>query len=185
MDGPPQVKSFDITVDRQTSRETLRALLHAILFHRLFGVVTPMLLDVLDVTLPAVRDPATERVVDGKVDTFLRAMTAVQQASRLGRIDLIFSEKRTKRGGWFYTGEEQVPWEIWQINTTLRQPTTEDDRESLHAQLSNTLSRAVMDILLYTSSESGRTAVPLISSAEGISPFPWEIKLKVNGADLV
>jgi len=67
----------------------------------------------------------------------------------------------------------------------LRQPTTEDDREDLHAQLSNTLSRAMMEILQYTSSERGRTAVPLISSAEGISPFPWEIKLKVNGADVV
>jgi hypothetical protein len=64
-----------------------------------------MTLDVLDVTLPAVRDAATERVVDSKVDTFLRAMMAVQQPSRLGRIELVFCEKRTKRGGWFYTGE--------------------------------------------------------------------------------
>ena len=64
-----------------------------------------MSLDVLDVTLPAVRDAATERVVDGKVDAFLRAMTAVQQASRLGRIELVFCEKRSKTGGWFYTGE--------------------------------------------------------------------------------
>jgi autophagy-related protein 101 len=93
------------TVDRQTSREALRALLRAILFHRLFGVVTPVTLDVLDVTLPAVRDVATERVVDGKVDTFLRAMMAVQQATRLGTIELMFCEKRIKRGGWFYTGE--------------------------------------------------------------------------------
>ena len=59
----------------------------------------------LDVTLPAVRDAATERVVDNKVDTFLRAMMAVQQPSRLGRIELVFCEKRVKRGGWFYTGE--------------------------------------------------------------------------------
>ena len=64
-----------------------------------------MTLDVLDVTLPAVRDAATERVVDSNVDTFLRAMMTVQQASRLGTIELMFCEKRVKRGGWFYTGE--------------------------------------------------------------------------------
>lgn len=64
-----------------------------------------MTLDVLDVTLPAVRDVATERVVDSKVDTFLHAMMAVQQPSRLGKIELVFCEKRTKRGGWFHTGE--------------------------------------------------------------------------------
>jgi autophagy-related protein 101 len=78
-----------------------------------------------------------------------------------------------------------VPWEVWQINTTLRQPTSEREREQLYAELSAALARAVMDILEYTSSERGRTAVPLIASAEGISPFPWEIKLKVDGADVV
>jgi autophagy-related protein 101 len=41
-----------------------------------------------------------------------------------------------------------------------------------------------MDIVQYTSSERGRAVVPLISSAEGISPFPWEIRLKVNGVDI-
>lgn len=64
-----------------------------------------MTVDVLDVTLPTVRDAATERVVDSKVDTFLHAMMAVQQPSRLGKIELVFCEKRTKRGGWFHTGE--------------------------------------------------------------------------------
>ena len=128
MEAPPPIKSFDIvrnihpykknsniysppwfgavqTVDRETSREALRALVHAVLFHRLFGVVAPMTLDVLDVALPAVRDPPTERIVDRTVDAFLRALAALQQPSRLGTIELVFSEKRTKRAGWFYTGE--------------------------------------------------------------------------------
>lgn len=36
--------------DRNQARDALRALLHAILFHRLFGIVKPQKFDVLDVT---------------------------------------------------------------------------------------------------------------------------------------
>jgi autophagy-related protein 101 len=93
------------TVDRETAREALRGLLHAILFHRLFGIVAPTTLDVLDTALPAVRDAGTEREVEGKVDAFLRALLAVQRASRLGRVELAFCERRVTRGGWFSTGE--------------------------------------------------------------------------------
>lgn len=39
------------TVDRQTYRDVLRAILHSILFHRLFGSITPQVYEVLDVTL--------------------------------------------------------------------------------------------------------------------------------------
>lgn len=38
------------TLDRSVARDVLSALLHAILFHRLFGVVHPRSFDVLDVT---------------------------------------------------------------------------------------------------------------------------------------
>ena len=38
-------------LDRQNTREILRALLHAILFHRLFGTIKPQSFEVLDVTM--------------------------------------------------------------------------------------------------------------------------------------
>jgi hypothetical protein len=38
-------------LDRQNTCEILRALLHAILFHRLFGTIKPQSFEVLDVTM--------------------------------------------------------------------------------------------------------------------------------------
>jgi hypothetical protein len=37
--------------DRHTTKEVLGAILHSILFHRLFGTVKPQIFEVLDVTM--------------------------------------------------------------------------------------------------------------------------------------
>lgn len=42
---------FVQVLDRQNTREILCALLHAILFHRLFGTIRPQTFEVLDVTM--------------------------------------------------------------------------------------------------------------------------------------
>ena len=44
-------------LDRQNTREILRALLHAILFHRLFGTIKSQTFEVLDVTMVCVLCP--------------------------------------------------------------------------------------------------------------------------------
>ena len=38
-------------LERHTAQEVLRAVLHSILFHRLFGTVKPQTFEVLDVTM--------------------------------------------------------------------------------------------------------------------------------------
>lgn len=38
-------------LDRHTTKDVLRAVLHSILFHRLFGTVKPRTFEVLDVTM--------------------------------------------------------------------------------------------------------------------------------------
>ena len=38
-------------LDRVTTKDVLRAVLHAILFHRLFGTVKPQTFEVLDITV--------------------------------------------------------------------------------------------------------------------------------------
>lgn len=46
------VPSSQIQVlDRHTTKDVLRAVLHSILFHRLFGTVKPKTVEVLDVTM--------------------------------------------------------------------------------------------------------------------------------------
>ncbi|KZT43710.1 DUF1649-domain-containing protein [Sistotremastrum suecicum HHB10207 ss-3] len=182
MEGQVQPITIDLTVDRQTYRDVLRAILHSILFHRLFGNITPQVYEVLDVTLPAVRDDAIEKLIDEKVDAFWRA---VEGGPRRGQVSVTFSEKRTKKA-FLGFGEvhENVPWEQWVVNTELRQPKSEDDRVMLHATLARKLTAALKTILTYTSSERGRAAVPRISSAVGISPFPFDINARVGGQEV-
>ena len=48
---PAHIIANTQVLDRQNSREILRALLHSILFHRLFGTIKPQTFEVLDVTM--------------------------------------------------------------------------------------------------------------------------------------
>lgn len=186
-------------VDSGTASDALRAMLHGIFFHRLFGVVKPAKIDCLDVTFPAVKDADTEKLVDDTVQTFLRALQSLRQSRKEGQIEIFFAEKKPKKATWFHSGgevrisllvhpdctysseQEEVPWETWIINVTLEQPQHDQDRERLLDTLSATLAAAVMSMLDYSASERGRTAVPPISTATGISPFPIHTILRVNG----
>ncbi|CAG7846985.1 SubName: Full=Uncharacterized protein {ECO:0000313/EMBL:CCA70706.1} [Serendipita indica DSM 11827] len=157
-------------------------MLHSIFFHRLFGVVKPTNIDFLGITFPAVRDAETENLVELAVDHVLRALNAAPAPPTIGsrrqaELEVIFTEKRTKKANWFNSGgEEEVPWETWTIKVTLENP---QDREMLYEELSMALSKSVMYMIDYTASERGRAAVPLISTATGISPFP--IHIRANG----
>ncbi|KNZ77901.1 hypothetical protein J132_03177 [Termitomyces sp. J132] len=177
-------------------------MLHSVLFHRLFGTVKPQTFEVLDVTMvcsnstshrhnlmeyqPGVSDVEMEQLVNDKVDAFWRGIEG--GASRSGQVPLLpqptscrahhpqikitFSEKRPKKS-WFqvYVGEEDVPWEQWY-------------RQAFNAKLADTLSQAVFTMLTHTSSERGRAAVPLITNASGISPFPIDISVTVGGIEM-
>ncbi|KAI9457375.1 hypothetical protein HD554DRAFT_1780928 [Boletus coccyginus] len=64
--GPSSSVFWAQILERQTAKEVLHAILHAILFHRLFGTVKPQTFDVLDVTMPGVADPEMEQLVNEK-----------------------------------------------------------------------------------------------------------------------
>ena len=86
-------------LDRLTTKDVLYGVLHAILFHRLFGTIKPTTFEVLDISMvrrfsvyifpvfidaafplflhkiqPVVSDPETERLVIDKVDAFWRGI---------------------------------------------------------------------------------------------------------------
>jgi len=183
--GTHPIITIDIVLDhdRHTTKEVLGAILHSILFHRLFGTVKPQIFEVLDVTMPGVADPEMEQLVREKVDAFWKGIES--GASKRGRILVTFSEKRPKKS-WFqvYMGEEEVPWEQWVINAEVRQPKSERDRQNFNTALASTLSKSLHTMLTHTSSERGRTAVPLITNAAGISPFPIKITVTVGGVEV-
>lgn len=75
-------------------------------------------------------DPDTEQIVNDKVDAFWKGIEG--DANKRGQVSLAFdflpfiyvlifyqiiitmSEKKPKKT-WFYTGEEDVPWEQWSV----------------------------------------------------------------------
>jgi hypothetical protein len=58
------------------------------------------------------------------------------------------------------------------------------DRQTFNSTLAATLTKSVHTMLTHTSSERGRAAVPLITDASGISPFPIKITVKIDGMDI-
>lgn len=93
-------------VDSETARDALRAMLHGIFFHRLFGVVKPAKIDCLDVSFPAVKDSETEKLVDDTVLHFLRELQSVPHSKKEGQIEVFFAEKKEKKATWFNSAGE-------------------------------------------------------------------------------
>jgi hypothetical protein len=58
------------------------------------------------------------------------------------------------------------------------------DRVQMTSALSSSLHEALLTMAMYTSSERGRAAVPLITSNATISPFPMSIVVKVGGVEV-
>ncbi|KAF8061838.1 autophagy-related protein [Lyophyllum atratum] len=175
--------TIDLTLDRVTTRDVLTGVLQSILFHRLFGTVKPQTFEVLDVTMPGVSDQAIERLVDEKVNIFWKWFESGSKKD--GQIIVTFAERRPKKS-WFqvHMGEEEVPWEKWVVNAKLQQPQTDEDRQSFDADSGDTLTKAIETMLIHTSSERGRMAVPLITSQAELSPFPIQISVIIGGVEV-
>ncbi|EIM83183.1 uncharacterized protein STEHIDRAFT_101279 [Stereum hirsutum FP-91666 SS1] len=173
---------IDVILDRSNTRDVLRALLHAILFHRLFGNIKPQTFEVLDVTIPGVADPDMEKLVNEKVEVFWKGMESGAHNKR-GQVSVTYSTKQPKKSWLGITYEEEVPWEQWNINVEVKHPKSEQDRQTYLRTLPNTLTRALQTMLIHTSSEAGRAAVPPITNSN-ISPFPMKITVKVGGTEV-
>ena len=61
---------------------------------------------------------------------------------------------------------------------------TTSDRHAFDAELASTLTKSLQTMLTHTSSERGRSVVPLITNAQSISPFPYKIVVKVGGTEI-
>jgi autophagy-related protein 101 len=58
------------------------------------------------------------------------------------------------------------------------------DRQAFDANLASALTNSLQTMLTYTSSDRGRLAVPLITEAQSISPFPIKMVVQVAGVDV-
>ncbi len=58
------------------------------------------------------------------------------------------------------------------------------ERQKFNSDLASTLTKSLQTMLTHASSEGGRSAVPLITNAQSISPFPIKITVKVGGVEV-
>ncbi|KAF8645058.1 hypothetical protein AX16_008116 [Volvariella volvacea WC 439] len=140
---------------------------------------------------PGVSDPEIEQVINEKVDAFWRALEG--GTDKRGQIVIIFLEKKEQqKRSWiplsFLQDPPEIPWEQWIIDAELRQPKNDAgadagvaDRQKFTSNLMSTLTKSLHTILTHTTSERGRSSVPLITEAGGVSPFPYKVAVKLNG----
>ncbi|CAG8442286.1 2037_t:CDS:2 [Ambispora gerdemannii] len=124
----PEVFPIDLTVDKSMVKDVLRALLHTVLFYRVFLNIKPREVDLLELTYvsiddfllntfsilekAAIDDPEIEKEVEEKVMQFVHMMES--HGNQKGQIAIMFHEKRTKKA-WFSKSEEEICWEQWAL----------------------------------------------------------------------
>ncbi|ORY86887.1 hypothetical protein BCR37DRAFT_376167 [Protomyces lactucae-debilis] len=181
--------------DLLQAQDAVRALLHTILFHRLFGQVVPKQLDILDVPVPAVDDPHVEALVDERAAAYVKALRAAHtQAtsaashsnSHVARgsmpvLAIEFYEKRTRKGWFLGRAEEQVCWDSWQIAIdSLTSPSRPGDAQ--RRALAQTIEQCMMQVI-QTVNERNDAYIPPIPYNEGnnANPFPYVIEVRSAG----
>ncbi|EJU02520.1 DUF1649-domain-containing protein [Dacryopinax primogenitus] len=157
-------------VERPAGKEALRALLHLILFHRLFGCIKPRTTEIFDLTLPAVDEPEIDNIVNIKIDQFWKTLES--SANSRAQMIVVFSEKRTKKS-WFTSNEEEVPWEKWIIEAQLTSKADPPQRNNAQNSVTRShLQRCMQRVLEHV--DEKRDAVPPIQ-AQTLVPFPMSI----------
>lgn len=110
--------------------------LNLIFFHRYFPSIRPTTFDVLDFTLPAINDEDLETLIESRISALVRQHSSSAASAHeggggvRGRIAVEFYEKKRRRSGiWFGglagKGEEEVCWEVWNLDVTIATPRTE------------------------------------------------------------
>lgn len=166
----PITVNLDLVIERPAGKDALRALLHLILFHRLFGCIKPRTTEIFDLTLPAVDEPDIDNLVNIKIDLFWRTLES--SANSRAEMVIVFSEKRTKKS-WFSSNEEEIPWEKWVIDAQLASKADPAQRNSPSNSITRAyLQRSMQRVLEHV--DEKRDAVPPIQT-QTLSPFPMSI----------
>ncbi|KAG2017165.1 hypothetical protein GB937_005763 [Aspergillus fischeri] len=177
LDDTPAKRSADITPSKP-------GVLNLIFFHRYFPSIRPTTFDVLDFTLPAIDDVELETLIESRISALVRQHTSATSTHEggggvRGRIAVEFYEKKRKRSGaWFSglagKGEEEVCWEVWNLDVTIATPRTESERAKVRKAMENMLQKAALKILAVVNRDKDH--IPPITTSDS-NPFPYRIVL--------
>lgn len=176
---------LNATVDAGLLGEVTQALLGAIFFHRLFGVVRPAKeRELLNVSFPGVEDPVLQAAIADKVAAFLPSMLPAPataaglegRQAQTGQVVVSFLEKQTRKA-WFSKSELQVAWEEWVLDMTALHPRTEAERAELRRSMEADLRHLLLNILTLT--DEYKDHIPPITTSDA-NPFPYQISIPAN-----
>lgn len=181
---PPEY-FLEIFADTTTVRDVLKGVLNLIFFHRYFPSIRPTTFDVLDFTLPAINDEDLETLIESRISALVRQHSTAANTHEgggggvRGRIAVEFYEKKRRRSGiWFGglagKGEEEVCWEVWNLDVTIATPRTESERAKVRKAMENMLQKAALKILAVVNREKDH--IPPITTSDS-NPFPYRIVL--------
>ncbi|KAL7418317.1 hypothetical protein Q5752_006775 [Cryptotrichosporon argae] len=113
------VNHIRIRTDRAQAKDVVRALLHAVLFHRVIDTVEPETEEVFDVDIAYIPTKEIERDISAKVDEFAQAF--IETGACVGELAVVFLQRKNRKG-WFAVTEELVPWEAHVLTLDLAGP---------------------------------------------------------------
>ncbi|BFZ57305.1 hypothetical protein PYCC9005_004356 [Savitreella phatthalungensis] len=186
MDSPAAaILTIDIgSIDGEYAREIGKAVLHSILFHRLFGQVSARTIEVVEVTVSCADDAKLESLIDAKADAFAQQLLAT--ASALSAADAVsvpstptividFFQMRKNKGVWPFTrAEEPVCWESWRVRARLLPPArSEGERDQAKEATRRALDTALWNIT-DTANRRNDEYLPAIPYGQD-NPFPYQI----------
>ncbi|KAF9150538.1 hypothetical protein BG015_007651 [Linnemannia schmuckeri] len=165
----PVMFPVELTVERSYLKDALRAILHTVLFHRVFANIKPRDMDILDLTIPINDDPEVDKLVDEKIAAFVKVVDTNPQSK--GQIGIMFYEKRTKRA-WFSSTSSEVCWEQWAITINVVTNINEKDKQRSIKNMEKALSSLFLSILRTVNERKDH--IPPITTSDG-NPFPYQI----------
>ncbi|KAF9143971.1 hypothetical protein EC957_002565 [Mortierella hygrophila] len=165
----PVMFPVELTVERSYLKDALRAILHTVLFHRVFANIKPRDMDILDLTIPIIDDPEVDKLVDEKIAAFVKVVDSNPQSK--GQIGIMFYEKRTKRA-WFSSTSSEVCWEQWAITFNVVTNINEKDKQRSIKNMEKALSSLFLSILRTVNERKDH--IPPITTSDG-NPFPYQI----------
>lgn len=171
---------FNLTLPStpETAEDNVKGVIWTIMFHRLFGPLTPVTQKAFDVNYPK-----TEQLpeLDELIDLTVREMTRKTEPRLGSTIFIKFYEKGLhddKASGWLAdrkmdaSGQYLSNWETWKLYLRLDDEQTRDPEYVKEKFQDN-----IMQVLEHI--DTNKQHIPPITSLES-SPFPYTISYKAN-----
>ncbi|KAK6459489.1 autophagy-related protein [Scheffersomyces xylosifermentans] len=114
---------LNLTAERSVVRESLKGVIWTIFFHRLFGPITPVTNEFLNITYPMAADlPDLDSQIDDKINQLIRRSfdsNGSTKTAKTGHIAIQFLDKNKskskKKTGWFAKAEDSEELKVWEI----------------------------------------------------------------------